>query len=89
MPEVNCDVTCRYSWLFAVFGIQSSLLENTPRRIADWAERDVIGIGGSERNSHKASAAQLSVEGGACILSVTTADCAESHEYTEVNYHKE
>ena len=43
----------------------------------------VIGIGGSERNSSKASAAQLSVEGGACILSVTT---AESHEYTEVNF---
>ena len=39
---------------------------------------DVIGIGGSERNSRKASAAQLSVKGGACILSVTT---AESHEY--------
>ena len=47
---------------------------------------DVIGIVGSERNSRKASAAQLSVEGGACILSVTTADCAESHEYTEVNF---
>jgi len=47
---------------------------------------DVIGIGGSERNSRKASAAQLSIEGGACILSVTTADCAESHEYTEVNF---
>ena len=46
----------------------------------------VIGIGGSERNSRKASAAQLSVEGGACILSVTTADCAESHEYMEVNF---
>jgi len=46
----------------------------------------VIGIGGSERNSCKASAAQLSVEGGACILSVTTADCVESHEYTEVNF---
>jgi len=44
---------------------------------------DVTGIGGSERNSRKASAAQLSVEGGACILSVTT---AESHEYTEVNF---
>jgi len=44
---------------------------------------DVIGIGGSERNSRKASAAQLSIEGGACILSVTT---AESHEYTEVNF---
>jgi len=43
---------------------------------------DEIGIGGSERNSRKASAAQLSVEGGACILIVTTADCAESHEYT-------
>jgi len=40
---------------------------------------DVIGIGGSEQNSRKASAAQLSVEGGACILSVTT---TESHEYT-------
>jgi len=40
---------------------------------------DVIGIGGSERNSRKASAVQLTVEGGACILSVTTADCAESH----------
>ena len=39
----------------------------------------MIGIGGSERNSRKASAAQLSVEGGACILSVIT---AESHEYT-------
>jgi len=47
---------------------------------------DVIGIEGSERNSRKASAAQLSVEGGACILSVTTTDCAESHEYTEVNF---
>jgi len=47
---------------------------------------DVIGIGGSKRNSRKASAAQLSIEGGACILSVTTADCAESHEYTEVNF---
>ena len=46
----------------------------------------MIGIEGSERNSRKASAAQLSVEGGACILSVTTADCAESHEYTEVNF---
>jgi len=76
----------QYSWLFAVFGIQSSLLENTPRRIADSAERDVIGIGGSERNSRKASAAQLGIEGGACILSVTSADCAESHEYTEVNF---
>ena len=30
-----------------------------------------------------AGAAQLSVEGGACILSETT---AESHEYTEVNF---
>ena len=40
---------------------------------------DVIGIGGSEWNSHKARAAQLSVEGSACILSVTT---AESHEYS-------
>ena len=29
-----------------------------------------------------ASAAQLNVEGGACILSETT---AESHEHTEVN----
>jgi len=47
---------------------------------------DVIGIGGSERNSRKASAVELSVEDGACILSVTTADCAESHEYTEVNF---
>jgi len=59
------------------------------RRIADsWVrflllDCDVIGIGGSERNSRKASTAQLSVEGGACILSVTT---AESHEYTEVNF---
>jgi len=43
----------------------------------------VIGIGGSERNSRKASAVQLSVEDGACILSVTT---AENHEYTEVNF---
>jgi len=44
---------------------------------------DVIGIEGSERNSRKASAAQLSVDGGACILSETT---AESHEYTEVSF---
>jgi len=43
----------------------------------------VIGIVGSERNSRKARAAQLSVEGGACILSVTT---AESHDYTEVSF---
>ena len=43
----------------------------------------MIGIEGSERNSRKASAAQLSVEGGACILSETT---AESHEYTEVSF---
>jgi len=38
----------------------------------------VIGIGGSEWNSRKASAAQLSVEGGACILSGAS---VESHEY--------
>jgi len=31
-------------------------------------------------------AAQLSVKGGACIFSVTTADCSESREYTEVNF---
>ena len=43
----------------------------------------IIIIGGSERNSRKARAAQLSVEGGACILSVTT---AESHKYTEVSF---
>jgi len=44
----------------------------------------VIGIGGSEWNSRKASAAQLSVEGGACILSGAS---VESHEYrpTEAN----
>jgi len=54
----------------AVFCIRSSLLENPPRRIADsWARSllldcDVIGIRGSERNSRKTSAAQLSVEGG-------------------------
>jgi len=44
---------------------------------------DVVGIVGSERNFRKARAAQLSVEGGACILSVTT---AESHDYTEVSF---
>ena len=46
----------------------------------------MIGTGGSEQNSRKAGAAQLSVEGAACILSVTTEDCAESHEYKEVNF---
>jgi len=33
---VSCDVTrSGYSWLSAVFGIRSSLLENPPRRIAE------------------------------------------------------
>jgi len=41
----------------------------------------VIGIGGSEWNSRKASAAQLSVEGGACILSGAS---VESHEYRPI-----
>ena len=61
---------------------------NALRRIAERVPFSSarLCIGGSERNSRKASAAQLSVEGGACILSVTTADCAESHEYTEVNF---
>jgi len=48
--------------------------------LLDW---HVIGIGGSDQNSRKARAAQLSVEGGACILSVTA---AESHEYSEVSF---
>ena len=38
----------------------------------------MIGIGGSEWNSRKASAVRLSVEGGACILSGAS---VESHEY--------
>jgi len=43
----------------------------------------VVGIGGSEWNSRKASAAQLGVEGGACILSGAS---VESHEYRPVTY---
>ena len=88
MPEVSCGVT--WSILMALHGILHSEFavgKYPPDSWLSWAhslplDRDVIGIGGSERNSRKASAAQLSVEGGACILSVTTADCAESHEYT-------
>jgi len=82
----------QYSWLSGVFCIRSSLLENPPPDSwLSWGcslllDCDVIGIGGSEWNSRKASTAQLSVDGGACILNVTTADCAESHEYTEVDF---
>ena len=41
----------------------------SPRRIADWARSlpldcDVIGTGGSERNSRKASAASLALRAG-------------------------
>jgi len=57
MPEVNCGIT--WSILMALRGILHSeyAVGKSPRRIADWAERDVIGIGGSERNNRKASSA--------------------------------
>jgi len=60
---------------------------NALRRIAERVPFSSarLCIGGSERNSRKASAAQLNVEGGTCILSETT---AESHEYTVYYFHK-
>ena len=72
---------------YSAFGVRCWKIR-PPHSWLSWARSlllvcDVIGIGGSERNSRKASAAQFSVEGGDCILSVTT---AESHEYTEVSF---
>jgi len=89
MPEVSCDVTwyTHGSPRYSAFWVRCWKIP-PPDSWLSWARSlvldcDAIGIGGSERNSRTASVAQLSVEGGACILSVTT---AESHEYTEVSF---